>query len=382
MKKRIALLLLLAVIPLFAGCWNYREIESLSIVAGAGIDWDKEKEEYTLYVEVVKTSGGQEPQFKPEVIEIRGETVFDAVRNIINVSGKRLYWSHAQVLFLSEEAAKERLIDILDWFIRDAEPRYTADIYILKDTKFMDLFKADPTTEDILSHEIHSKGENESSLVKAPKVEIYQMVNMVSSENQAAYAPCVTVKSQEHDRKVTEISGTMVFKKDKLIGHLEPEETKYFLYAIDKAKGGLLVKQKIREKDAFISLEVFKNKTDVKPTYNDGVITMEIKTRTEAAIGENGSTVNYMEPSNSAVLKAEMEKQLEDGIKKVIKKVQEEYGADIFGFAALLNNAMPEIWNQVKDKWDEEFKKIQVKVKSEIVLRNSGQSIRSLEVGE
>ena len=37
-----------------------------------------------------------------------------------------------------------------------------------------------------------------------------------------------------------EANGIAVFKKDKLLGYLSSEETKYFLMATDEVKGGLL----------------------------------------------------------------------------------------------------------------------------------------------
>src|SRR4051794_23013200 len=114
---------LLKVIPLsiciimLTGCWNYKEIDKLAIVAGAAID--KEDDQFLLTAEVVKTKG--EKDSKPESLKIegRGKTIFDATRNINKVSGKRLYWSHAKVIIISQEVAREGIIPAIDLFNRD-----------------------------------------------------------------------------------------------------------------------------------------------------------------------------------------------------------------------------------------------------------------------
>lgn len=380
MKKTVALMLLLAITALLSGCWNYREIESLSIVAGAGIDRSSETNEYTMYIEVVKLEGGQEPKMAPELIKSSGKTIFDAVRNVINISGRRLYWSHAQMVVISEDVAKDSIVDVLDWYMRDQEPRLTVDIYITKDAKMEEIFHAKPLTEPLISYEIHTKGENEYSLAKAPKVEVFQMADMITAEGQNAYAPAVTLTKQG-DKESTEICGMYMFKGDKAVGHLNAEDTEFFLFAINNIEGGLLVKKDIGGREGNISLEIFSNTTDVKPIYSDGKLVMEIKTKTEASIAENGSTQDYMSESGQKLLKEEMEKYLAERITDVIKKVQNESDADIFGFGSAVNNQMPELWKQLKDKWSEEFKKIEVNVDSKIKFRNSGTIIKSLEVG-
>ncbi|MPM76946.1 Spore germination protein B3 [bioreactor metagenome] len=130
--------------------------------------------------------------------------------------------------------------------------------------------------------------------------------------------------------------------------------------------------------DANISLEVFESKTTVEPVYSNGVITMKIHIETEASIGESGPDVNYSDRPGLTALKEAMENFLAQNIIRVITKVQQEFDTDIFGFGQTIYQDLPDIWEQYKDNWDTEFKKLTFDVSCEIKIRNSAQAAKSL----
>ena len=79
-KKVLYLLAIIFQLASMAGCWNYREINDLSIVAGVAIDI-AENDQYELTVELVKTkSSGKQTEIISEVVSKKGKTIFDAIR--------------------------------------------------------------------------------------------------------------------------------------------------------------------------------------------------------------------------------------------------------------------------------------------------------------
>ena len=101
MKKiRISLLILIILInSIFnAGCWNYREVEKISTVAGVAIDKGVNNQ-YKMTVEIIQISSGKDSKMASKIITEEGKTMFDAARNIISLTGRRLYWSHARLSF-------------------------------------------------------------------------------------------------------------------------------------------------------------------------------------------------------------------------------------------------------------------------------------------
>ena len=128
MRKRAPFIIfIILIIASSSGCWDYREIDKLSIVTGIAIDRG-ENSKYRLTFEIVDTQeGGIEKKTKSKLIESEGETIFDAVRNASKVTSPRPYFGHMRIVILSEQIAEEGVIDIIDFLNRDPEPRLNID---------------------------------------------------------------------------------------------------------------------------------------------------------------------------------------------------------------------------------------------------------------
>jgi len=260
MKKWAVWLLLIVLCLNSSGCWSYREINLLSVVAGVGIDRDAMTGDYILYIEIIQSSPSSKGQSSPEgkIVETRGKTIFDAVRNAIEISGKRLFWSHAQCIIVSEGVARQGIMNVIDWFCRDTEIRLTMHLLIAKDVSAKEIMTAKGIENKVLSYEINDTIDNADHVEKYTKTQLYKAVKTLKSEVPYTYAPCITIKQQD-DIKTTTICGTAIFKGDILVGYLDTEDTKYFLYVVNEVEGGLLVNRNYQNNPrAHITLEVFK----------------------------------------------------------------------------------------------------------------------------
>ncbi|GAA3328162.1 hypothetical protein GCM10020331_071020 [Ectobacillus funiculus] len=108
------------------GCWNRKEIETLSFVIAVGID--PSESGYLVSTQVANTAAltkegaKNAPNFFCLYYSWK-KTIFDAIRTATHNSPYKLYWSHTKVLVLSEETARKGLEPVLDYFARDAEER-------------------------------------------------------------------------------------------------------------------------------------------------------------------------------------------------------------------------------------------------------------------
>lgn len=379
MKKWLVFILIGMVCFNITGCWNYREIDSLTIVAGVGIERDPKNSDLIIYLELIlPSSSSQEHPSESKIIESRGSTMFDAIRNAIRISGKRLFWSHAQIIVISEDAARKGILDLIDFFYRDAEARLTSHLLVAQNASVKDILTSKSVTNQIRSFEIHEILKSQRSIEKYPKVEIYNLITMLKFDVPYAYLPSITIVKQM-DSEVLEVFGTAIFKGDKLQGFLDSEETKYFLYIINEIKGGLLVKNNGQENlNNRISLEVFNNKTTLTPVFRNGRFMMEIHTETEASIAETGPKVNYADKSGLTAVTEDMQIFLQQNILRVIQKVQNDFDIDIFGFGQTIYRDMPDIWKQYKNNWDTEFMDLEFIVSSKIKIRNTATATKAL----
>ncbi|MCX7771648.1 MAG: Ger(x)C family spore germination protein [Clostridia bacterium] len=368
---------------LFTGCWNYREIDMLDIVAGVAVDKGKDKR-FCITTEVIRLKGGKDIQPFSQIVSAEGDTMFDAVRNLIAITGKRLYWSHAKVIIISEELAREGVIKVLDWYSRDTETRADVDILISKQPQAKDIFAvgAESFGEDIISFGLDRMLENGKSLSKAPKTEIWKILNNIEGEGISAITPTVSY-AVVNGKKSPNVIGCAVFKGEKLIGFLDADETKALLFVQDQIKGGILI-QTESSKDASIplSLEIFKNKTKVKPLLEGGKPSMEVSIETTVAIDELEDGTNFMEENKKKILEKDAAKTLEEQITKLVQKVQKQFDSDIFGFGAKIEMDKPKEWEKLRNDWDKTFKSLSVTVSSSVHVRNSAMLAEPYKVGD
>lgn len=384
MRKRIFFLLAVFMVnmTMMAGCWNYREISSLSIVAGMAIDKDGQGK-YKITIEIVDMhEGGREPKIKSKRLESYGDTILDAVRNAIKLNSYRLYWGHAEVVILSQEVAKEGIVQIIDILDRDAEPRLSIDLLVSKEKTAGELLSAQSVTTEIRSYEMNQMLDSQKSVSKAPKIQVYEFINALSGEGISPILPAVHLVITEGE-ETSELSGTAVFKRDKLVGFISEDETKSLLFITDKIKGGLLVlKENSESNHATITLEIFKNKTKVKPVYSNGKVSMDIEITTKVALDEHGANKNLTDEKGSLLLKRDAEELLKTNIKKVIQKLQKDFDADIFGFGKTIREDMPSLWKKIGPDWNHIFKNIDVNVDVNIEIKNTELLSKPIKVGD
>lgn len=380
-RRGLAVLLIASAILFQAGCWNYREVDEVAIVAGVAVD-EGTVGKYKLTVEIMHIEGGRDAKVLSRVVSVEGKSMFDAVRNIISESGQRLYWSHSKAIIISQEVAKKGVAKIIDWYNRDAETRATVNIFVSGRKTAGEIFAAASITEDLKSIEIQKMMESEKSLSRAPETEIWKFTNDIEGEGIEPVVPVISYDTEDGGKNI-KIEGTAVFRNDELIGFIDGENTEDMLFIQNKIKGGVLTQiEPGQEGDCAVTLEIFNNATKVKPVTYNGKIEINIETKTEVAIDEIEGSENFIEDAERKKLEADTEKALKDRLEKTIKKVQSEYGLDIFGFGAKIRQDKPDLWDKVGSNWNETFAGLKVNVNTKIHIRNSGMTSKTIERGK
>jgi len=383
-RAKVFTLLVIIVLNIFllSGCWNYREIEDLAIVSGLAVDKGRTEGTYLVTFEIVDFRGGdKEDNIKSEKVEAEGKTIFDAVRNAIRISARRLFWSHADIAIISQDVAREGIIQLIDFINRDAEPREQMQILISKEKTAKELLEHQSLLTDIQSFELEKAIAHRESYSKTPGAHVHDVINMLAGDGIALSLPAVGTVIN-NGRKVSEISGMAMFHEDKLIGILNGENTKYFLFVKDEINRGLLTLNEVPER-AYddITLEISENNTKVTSLISYGKITMNIDIKTKVSIAEVDISKNVIDEKGRKNLKTTAEQMLKTNIENVIKLVQEDYGVDVFGFGDTIKKENPELWKSIGGDWSTMFKKIKTNVYVEMEIISSGQMAKPIKIG-
>lgn len=382
-KLKIVLIMLIIIVNLvfITGCWNYREIDELSIVAGMAIDKGV-KERFQITIEVIKISGGKDTDISSTLMSTEGKTIFDAVRNMIALSGKRLYWAHTKVVILSKDVASESVSKAIELFNRDAETRESVHLLISQKNTAKEIFNEKVLTENIKSFALDEMIKNQVNLSKAPIIDIMDFD--IESKNKWACPIIPAVNTYQMNGKITPmVMGTAIIKNDKLVGFLNSDETKSLIFIRNQVKGGIITESIQQSKTpTIISLEIFNNRTKIKPVVTDNSIKFNININTTVAIDEIMGKINFLDDNERINLERNTESTLKHKLDALINKCKSEYNADIFGFGAKLQEDNAKVWKKYSDNWNESFSNLNVEVNANIHIRNSAVLSKSINEGD
>ena len=137
MKKIIILIPLLFIL---GGCYNYRDLNKLAITSALGIS--KDGDEYSITIQIINTQksgsdaqSGSNDKPKFTIYEKKGKTIDEALKGIILESPRDVYLSHLSLLIFDEEVAQEGLLNIIDLFARDTKFRKQFLVLISKNNE-------------------------------------------------------------------------------------------------------------------------------------------------------------------------------------------------------------------------------------------------------
>lgn len=363
-----------------SGCWNYREIEKLDVVSACAID--KNGDEFILTVETVNFSSDQKESIsKPFVVTARGKSIFDAIRNTISKSGRKLYWSHTKVIIISKDIAEEGVLPVLDWIFRGAEMRGDARILVSKEDTASQIIFGGNDKESTVGMHLDKILKSQRFVTTFPSNDLWEFTDSIVSEGISSIAPYV-VTSVDNGINIPAVEGTALFKGDKMVGWISGKESKLVIWLKDKIIGGTIMIQDIIENKENISLEMFENQTQLDPILNDGSVLMNIMIKCNMEISELGKSQVEIDSMSIEKLEKDTEKYIKEKMENIIKKIQKEYKTDIFGFGKEIMQKYPNYWNKIKSQKEELFKELDVVVKVDAQIKGSALLSKPLEMGD
>lgn len=401
MKKLVLLLMILSLLVTTA-CWDMIDIEKRAYVLGVAIDLyppnpkgregDKSearqeeeiplektglyngRPEYALTVQIPILQKAQSSSFSGG----GGDPESDATWQITQIGNSFIsmnlematrtnlipYYEHLQAIILSEDVARAGLKNVIDFFVRDPEMGRRVNIYVShgEAKKVLDV---NPRTEDYSSiylSQIHRNTRKTSRMVE--KAGLNKMLNNIDLGLDFILPAIQSTKDE------IKSNGAAIFKKDKMVGWLDELELEAVKFILNRYNKGLITVTSSAMDNAIIALDIGKSKTKIKTSIENDLPRFDIDIEVSGSYAEN--TRVYTQGDQDIDLHKTLEKDFEKEIvslcENTIKKMQEEYGVDIFEFKQLLRTREPAYWKEVKNKWEDLYPKIIVKVKARVKI--------------
>lgn len=407
---------------LATGCWSRREIESLGFVNAVGIDtavgkthWELPGEErdpeglIQVTAHVVKPSavitGERGPTVERPfwVVSSTGHTVFEAVRNLAEVSPRRLYWPHSRWVMFGEEFARTGVAKTFDWLSRDQETRRRALVGVVLGARTWDLLQVEFELERTPAQGgmgIMMNASRSTSTVIMTSVNDFLVA--LESEGIDPLAMRIEVVPytypyeitgeviREQIKSVARLTGAAMFRGDKLVGWLDGREARGYNWILGKVKSGILVVDvpeigsRRSASESRVGLEIIRSSGCFRPKIesNGSNIGIVIQIKAEANIMDVEPYINlFADPDVWRSMEQLMAKGIESEVLAAIRKAQ-DLGADIFGFGREIHRTHPKLWQEIRGGWYEIFAEIEPEIEIEATLARSGLTVRSIRLNE
>lgn len=391
MKKVVFLPLIFSLVFSLSGCWSAHELTELAIAMGLGIDKTDDGYKVTVQIvnpgEIAEKKGGS--ALPITVYSAEGNSILEALRKLTTMTPRKVYLAHVRVILFGEELAKAGIRKPLDFLSRDHEMRADFVIAIAKDLKAEEMLKVLTPMEKVAANKIFSSIEtSEKNWAPTKIVLLDELVSSLVSEGKQPVITGIYLDGDpEAGAKISNIQQTnmptiiksdhlAVFKEDKLIAWLDESESKGFNYATDNISstvgfiecgdGGTL------------TIETIRSKTKVEGSIEDGKPKIVIRVKTESNIGDVECPIDISKAEKIEEIEKEFNDKTEMIIRGSIDRAK-ELGTDIFGFGEIISRVEPKKWEELKENWDEEFKKLDVEVHADIDIRRVGTILDSFQ---
>ena len=380
MKKTACIILTLTMLSL-GGCKNNRDINDLAVVTAIGIDKTADgKIEFTVQIIGPTQKSGSQAQMSSDSsggggnmaisATSEGSTTFEAARNIIPQLSKKIYFSHLQLLVIGEELAKEGLDKFWDFFERDHEVNRQFRVIVAKGGTAKSIIEAAPVIEKLSGVEISETIDN-TAYGKNIKILGYEVSKLLSEPTAGLVVGAIDSCGA---KKLTDmrVEGGAVFKNAKLVGYLDDDEARGYLFASNQMRSTILTIENPCEPGNLVSIEVVGSSGKLKSDIHNGKLKFTIEITAYGNLGDEQGSADLSSVENVKKLEQESEVLISSNIMDMLQKSQKTFDADILNFSDLFYKHHYEDYEKIIGSWDKLYEDADIDVKVQFTIKRSG----------
>ncbi|HHW40595.1 MAG TPA: Ger(x)C family spore germination protein [Syntrophomonadaceae bacterium] len=300
-------------ICLLGGCWSKVEIEQMAFISLVGVD-RADKEDLLVSFQIVNPralargsgggsgGGGEPPVF---VLSVTARTVPDALAKLAEESPRVVRFKQLSAIVLGEDLARSGVGQVMDFFARHWEMRRSIWVLVAKKSAQDVLLKGAPVSERVPGMAI--KMEMERRAILSPTrypVALGDFLTGLAREGEDAIASSVEIGPMQEKKpggsggkeeggdtkekattgmKELVFSGAGVFRGEKLVAFLGPQETRGVRWFKGKVPGGVLTVP-VKTQGTWASLTTDREITRVKPVVTKTGIRYDVEIMDEGFI--------------------------------------------------------------------------------------------------
>ena len=382
-KLPAALLAALLSLSLLSGCWNNIDINRLSFVMGIAVDRDDAENQYTVTAQIARPSalsslgdsGGGEDAYTN--LTQTATSVELAMNQISLRTNRRIYAGHNQIIVISMDAAKQDITPVLDYFVRRADGRFTASLYISEGSA-NELMEIKGGLEKLPAIYLSQLTKSRIGPGETAQNSIISFLASFLSKTSAPVISILKIVDDENGEQRAEPSGMAVFKGAQVCTALDPKQAAAVIAILNKAQGEIW---QIDVFGGYMDLEVLQSRVDTVPVFSGDRLE---KIRVDLDFG--CSIINMA--GNADILSPDVRDQVAEVVKADILdslcstfEYTQKYSADVFGFGELLHRYHPRKTKDLIENWETAYPELAVEFNVKVEILSTGSIIQPFEPG-
>ncbi len=371
--KKICCTLLIFPLLFLSGCYQRREINTLPIVMGFGIDAAENGPQFISQIAIPSNivSGGNissSNEGKSPYVNIvsEGDFSFPSLRSSANMLGDKLYMAHNLLVVFGQDVAEQGINNYMDFFLRDHELRL--NMYTLvADGKASDILASDSDFHSIPAIHITKLVEALDETALGVNKNAFDYFSCISSGKRSTLMPLIHI-TQNDGKDTLQINGTAVFSGDKMVGTLDTYQTRGYLWATGDVSNSVITASVY---DTPVTVEVLQSNGNLSVSANGNNITAEVNVVIDANIGSVHGKADFSDPAATNALQKSVSQNITQEIKAAFD-TSKQLNSDFFGLEESLYRHDFKAWKEIKHCWDKVFQNAQIKINVETKILETG----------
>jgi len=354
-------------IPAFAAaCADSKDIHEQSILMS--ICLDKKDDEIYYYAEIANITGSNKDEGKSSSADRKyifyyshGKTIHEARRKLYMQLERRAYYGAIRTLILTENFAKEHLVEYL-YRLRTDELYRKKTMIVITTVDPEKLFKINNENDISVGFSIEEMLETLDEEGQSFTRTTSRMLENLSSSYTGFLIPCIGLRNNKNS-----LVGYSVVNGTTINGFIPVEDSKALVFLkTDKPRFFYTVPYRGNE----FTIETSLKKRKIEPSYEDGNVSFDLKFDFEAKLlyGDKKTPYNFDDISNEGVTKI-LTEILKNEIKDAVLEAQKHFKCDYLQFDDEFRVKFPEEFESMD--WQNEFPEASVNIDVKVVLSGS-----------
>ena len=351
-----------------------KDIRNRLVIQGVGIDLEEDGT-YSVTLQAIDTNsseassaeGASQPPLK--AYKLTGDTVYTTIKSVTEKEGKIPLYSQNRIILIGKSITKEKMDDVIDFFVRDVEVGGTVYIAATEKTA-SEILTAKNGKELISAENLENSIEAYEYDAKIFATELYELINRYNSGSKDFALPLFSLQ-EKGDEKSVEITGTALFDNTKYREVISKNETIYLNVLSDEVYNTAIAFD--GGKGTKVSLNIVKSKTKRTVTLTKDIPTFKLKVYMDADVAEiSGGVSNAMTVEEIDEIKEKGEEYIEKSIKSTIDSLYHKHNSDACGLARLLYISQKDFYRKNEKNIDSVLNNSLYEVDVELNIRRIG----------